>query len=181
MKKIILLCMMATAVLCSCNSDDDEDMTQNRPGGDKETVYPLKVQDLTDAEFASFFVGKAWVENAVYDVSSDGIVSDDVTMELAGWSGLLMIVKDGVSAELVYLPSSMPPREENILRKTTTYAYDAKSHKLTFADEAFEKLQKEYVVVSISDKELRLLGKPLFMKHEEDIACSLYVYTVEKE
>ena len=181
MKKIIFLCMMATAVLCSCSSDDDEDMTQNRPEGDKETMYPVKVQDMTDAEFASFFVGKVWIENAVYDVSSDGTVSDNVIKELAGWSGLLMKVKDGVSAELMFLPSSMPPREENILRKTTTYAYDAKSHKLTFAEEAFDKLQKEYVVVSINDNELRLLGKPLKMNRAKDVAYGIYVYMAEQE
>lgn len=181
MKKILLLCMMATAVLCSCSSDDDEDVIQNPSVDNKETTYPVKVQEMTNAEFASFFVGKTWMENAVYDVSSDGTVSDNVIKELAGWSGLLMTAKDNKVVDLMFLPNGVPPREENILKKSTAFAYDAKSHKLTFAEEAFDKLQKEYVVVSISDKELRLLGKPLFMKHEEDIAYSLYVYTAEKE
>lgn len=174
MKKNLLLCVLTAAMLSACDSDDEN--IKDEPTPEPKAVYPLELQTLSGDDFKALFVGKTWMEESFCDVYEDGTLGKNLTIGLMGWSSGILSVLDETTVKQIFLATYMPPTNGNILTNVTTYKYDEKTNKLFFANPAFEKLLKEYVVVSISEEELKLLGDVYSKKLSPNAAYNLYVY-----
>lgn len=177
MKKYFVFAMMLIVGFCmsACSSDNDDRLNDNSDVEVAKETYPFELQTLTKEEFHALFQRAGmWSDQIIYNVSADGTMShiDDVSD-----AGFCFSVTGESTIEEYLL---VLPRE--IYRHTGNYVFHPETNKVSFTNmnEDFNPgafLNDDYVVVSLTEDELRLLSDKRFSKFSpQEAVYTLYVF-----
>ncbi|MBR1400279.1 MAG: hypothetical protein IJ562_01655 [Prevotella sp.] len=158
MKKILLF--MLLAVVCACSSQDDDDALTGEKGiADMEV--PVEVNPVSMSELTKALNGKTWYVEEQYEVNVKGEVTLDFRKE--HWLGnSLRVIEVRDNNIKMYLSTDALVRNQY----ETSYTYDERRNLFRTKAE-IGGLPSEFIVLSVSDKEIRLFGEPLYGSSKE--------------
>ena len=178
MKKCFVFVLMLTVGICmsACSSDDDNRFVDNpEPEVEKET-YPLELQSLTKEECHALFQREGiWSGLYIYDVYADGTMT--LIEDCFDTGFIFSVTGESTIDEYLYV---YPNRE--LLKNTGNYVFYPETNKLSFTNMnedfglgAF--MNEDYIVVSMTKDEFRLLLGKRFSKHSpKNAVYSMYVF-----
>jgi len=172
MKKLLLL--MLLAVVCSCSSNDDEDALVGETGI-ADMVVPVEVSPVSNSEFTKALDGKRWYVEEKYEVNVKGEVTLDFRKD--HWLGYSLRVIDVYDNNIkMYLSSDALVRNQS----ETSYTYDERKNLFRTKSE-IGGLPSEFIVLSVSDSEIRLFGEPLYGSSKEKTYGIYYILPLDED